>query len=119
MLPDVRLDADIVAFIEAQQRETPYSLLAKLVQEQFGEARAVDEMTLRAWWLVHHSAAARSRICRDAQVRAFILDLAGRLTGDEIAHAVAKAFPVERRPSRSALYRFLSALRSERRQGKA
>ncbi len=119
MPPDVRIGVDIVAFIEAQPPETPYSLLAQLVQEQFGQARAIDEATLRHWWLAHHADAARSRIDRDREVRAYILDLAGRLTGNEIKQALDKAFPVSRVPSRYALYRFLSALRSERRQFKA
>jgi hypothetical protein len=112
--PDVSIDPDIVAFIEAQPRAAPYSVLAGLVREQFGQARAVDEATLREWWLAHHPAFARSRIGRDREVSAFILDLAGRVPGNEIAAALAGAFPQSRRPSRSALYRFLADLQQQR-----
>ncbi len=119
MQPDMRIDSDIVTFVEAQPRELAYSQLAQLIRAQFGPTRAVDEANLRAWWLAHHPAFARSRIGRDSEVRAFILNLAGRRPGNEIAQALAKAFPAKRLPSRSGLYRFLSDLRSETGREKA
>ncbi len=115
MARKVRIDPDIVAFIEAQPRELPYSRLAQLILQQFGPTRAVDETKLREWWCTHHRAFARSRIGRDRDVQAFILDLAGRVSGKQIADKLAESFAADRLPSRTGLYRFLSDLRADRR----
>jgi hypothetical protein len=104
------MDADIAAFIRRQPADWGYARLADACREAFGD-RAPDAEAIRAWWLAHGGAVSRrDRIARDAEVAAFVRDLAGRVAVDGILDALAERFPAGRVPPRSTLYRYVSRL---------
>jgi len=98
--------AEIAAFLEGQPPSLTYSALAAALAARFGGA-AWGEAKIRAFFLKSR-AAGRGRVAQDAAVRAFVLDRIGRQNGDAILAGLRAAFPAERVPSRSALYRFMN-----------
>jgi Arc/MetJ family transcription regulator len=103
------MQAEIAAFLEAQPRMLTYSALADALAARFGAA-AWDAETIRAFFLrSDRLTVGRAQISRDPEIRAFIRDRIGRQRGEEILAALRAAFPADRVPSRSSLYRFLQA----------
>lgn len=101
------IEAEMIAFLDAQPRTLTYSALAAALADRFGQGLAWDAARIRAYFLEARRMG-RARVARDVEVRAFILDRLGRLDGGEILAELRRTFPAARVPSRTALYRFLA-----------
>jgi hypothetical protein len=106
------IEAEMIAFLDAQPRTLTYSALAAALAERFGQGIAWNADAIRAYFL-SAKRTGRARVARDGEVRAFIKDRIGRLDGGEILAELRAAFPAARVPSRTALYRFIAAARAE------
>lgn len=100
-------------FIRRQPQGWGYSRLAEACQKHFGPA-APDAEAIRSWWLAQGDMPdPRARILNDLEVAALIRDHAGRLPPRLILAKLRAAFPTERVPGRSSLYRHISSLLSK------
>lgn len=101
---------EVAAFIRAQPRSWGYARLAQACRAAFGDD-APDAETIRSWWLEHGRVAnPHSRLSRDREIADAVRDIAGRVTVADIMRALGDRFPAERRPSRSALYRYVGTI---------
>ncbi|KAA0683347.1 hypothetical protein [Roseomonas genomospecies 6] len=101
-------DRDIQTFILAAPREMTFSVLERVIQEQFGDDCGWSRSRITAFWNAQHPVkkGVRSRVCDDAELRRFVDDRLSRLTLDEVRCAAIEAFGADRVPSRSALHRY-------------
>jgi hypothetical protein len=113
------VDQEIVAWIERQQRQLPFTELALACLQCFGHDRAWSVEQIREYWLAAHPVILRSPIDRDAELLAFLRDRFRRLTGPDMLVACRAHFPASRVPSRSALNRWLNREQSVYRSPKS
>jgi hypothetical protein len=106
------IEAEMIAFLDAQPRTMTYSALAAELTARFGADVAWDAAAIRAY-CIKARRIGRAKVARDPALRDFIMDRLGRMDGGEILAELRRTFPAGRVPSRTALYRFIVTARAE------
>lgn len=111
-MPDDTFDPEVADFVESLPRELGYAELAARIAQRFGAERSWPAEKVRRFWLERHPRrrGGQPRIDDKPELRAAVLDLAGRLPLDDILRHLRVRFG-DSTPGRSTVARFIRATR--------